>query len=203
MGLSQVSGLRPVSVLPCKQWEIFWLLWKGSLFLNNTGNHYWCASLAWWYSFDGPVMVWDTGLSPTWLPGSKKMDSSDLAEEWTIPHYRLQSCPHCHSSSLSYRSLQSHILVILPLTLDFLFLVGMKEEEVWLICSSFHSSCGLNFIPRDYRAQTFGPHPEQQQIKDLNSNINIWKIKTPRIVLFGLRFFVASITWNRPLEWPR
>ena len=71
---------------------------------------------------------------------------------------------------------EAHIalsLDILPLVLEFLFLAGMREEEVWLICSSFHS-CDLNFIPRDFRAQIFGPYPEHLlQVQDLNSNANL------------------------------
>lgn len=133
-------------------------------------------------------MVWDTGFSPTWLPGNQKMGSYDIGEERTAPHCRLQSCSHGHASSLSCRSPHNSIPWYSSLSFGIFISCGHEGRGSLahlLIFSLF--SYGLNFIPRDFRAQIFGPYPEHLlQIQDLNSNANIWKIKTPRIVLFGL-----------------
>lgn len=105
-------------------------------------------------------------------------------------HCRFHSCSHGHSSCLSCSSPHSSIPWYFPLSFGIFISFGHEgggSLAPLLIFSFF--SCGLNFIPRDFRAQTFGPHPKELlQIQHVNSNADIWKMKTPRVLLFELRF---------------
>ena len=147
--MSQVSGLGPKSLLPCKQWEIFWLLWKGRLFwiiLKRIAN---VRPQHWWHGVD---VVWGRTCLPHGHLGACDECLWPDGEHAPSPQTSVRSTWPLLFSLLQKPFLQP-LLNIFPQFLEFLFLTGVREEGLWHLGSpSCPIFCGITLIPRGFRA---------------------------------------------------